>query len=79
LFSLDPGVERRQVDHVAVLRRGRDTAAWRHALDAVGTAAHDASNLVPPIIAAVEAKATIGEISDTLRQVFGVYEEAATL
>ena len=42
-------------------------------------AARDGSNLVPPIIAAVEAKATVGEIADAMRDVFGEFKETATL
>jgi methylmalonyl-CoA mutase N-terminal domain/subunit len=46
-------------------------------LDGVSDAARDGSNLVPPIIAAVEAHATVGEIADALRAVFGEYRETA--
>ena len=42
-------------------------------------AARDGSNLVPPIVAAVEAHATVGEIADALREVFGEFKETATL
>jgi methylmalonyl-CoA mutase, N-terminal domain len=61
---------------VQALRQGRDQSAWRSALDAVGSAARGRDNLLPPIIAAVEARATVGEIADTLRAVFGEYREA---
>ena len=47
------------------------------ALDRVRQAAGDGSNLVPPIVAAVEAHATVGEIADALRRVFGEYQERA--
>jgi methylmalonyl-CoA mutase N-terminal domain/subunit len=47
-------------------------------MDAVTAAARGADNLVPPIIAAVEAFATLGEISDALRGVFGEHEEIGT-
>jgi methylmalonyl-CoA mutase N-terminal domain/subunit len=79
LFAIDPEVERRQIERVRALRASRSADAWRTALDAVSHAARDGSNLVPPIIAAVEAKATVGEIADAMRQVFGEYEETATL
>ena len=46
---------------------------------AVSAAARDGSNLVPPIVAAVEAHATVGEISDAMRLVFGEFKEAASL
>ena len=50
---------------------------WKAALDAVACGAAARDNLVPPIIAAVEADATVGEIADTLRAVFGEYKEVA--
>jgi methylmalonyl-CoA mutase, N-terminal domain len=76
LQRIDPDGERRQADAVRVLRAGRDAAGWRSALDAVERAARDGANLVPPVIAAVEARATLGEISDALRRVFGEHREA---
>ena len=79
LFQIDPEVERQQIDCVRAVRAGRSAGACRAALDAVSHAACEGGNLVPPIIAAVEAKATVGEISDTLRAVFGEYRETATL
>ena len=75
--QLDPDVERQQVARVQRAARGRDQTAWRAALDAVESAARGRDNLVPPIIAAVEAHATVGEIADTLRGVFGEYREVA--
>jgi methylmalonyl-CoA mutase N-terminal domain/subunit len=76
LFRLDPEVERRQIDRVRALRSGRRQPAWRRALDGVDAAARSGDNLVPPIIAACEAQATLGEIADALRQVFGEYRGA---
>jgi methylmalonyl-CoA mutase, N-terminal domain len=55
----------------------RDEAQWKTALEAVGQAAQGTDNLVPPIIAAVESQATVGEIADTLRGVFGEYREVS--
>ena len=60
------------------VRASRSADAWRAALDGMRHAARDGRNLVPPIIAAVEAKATVGEIADAMRAVFGEYEETAT-
>lgn len=77
VFSLDPALERAQIDRVRTLRARRDQTRWRSALDSVASAAQASDNLVPPIIAAVEAEATVGEIADTLRQVFGEYKEVA--
>ena len=75
-LEIDPAVEAEQVARVGALRGSRDQAAWRSALDGVERAARDETNLVPPIIAAVEARATVGEVADTLRQVFGEYQES---
>jgi len=59
------------------VRASRDSNAWRAALDQVKRGAQDGSNLVPPIIDAVTAHATVGEISDTLREVFGEHRETS--
>jgi methylmalonyl-CoA mutase N-terminal domain/subunit len=79
LQRIDPELERRQVERVRALRVRRDPAAWRQALAAVEEAARSSANLLPPIIAAVENLATVGEISDTLRRVFGEYQETVVL
>jgi methylmalonyl-CoA mutase N-terminal domain/subunit len=79
LFRLDPEAERRQSHRVQSLRASRDGARSQAALDGVAKAARDGSNLVPPIIAAVEAFATVGEISDALRGVFGEFEDTAAV
>jgi methylmalonyl-CoA mutase N-terminal domain/subunit len=78
LLRLDPESERRQIARVQSVRQHRDGASWHLALDAVERAAHDGSNLLPPIIAAVEAQATLGEIADALRHVFGEHRELST-
>jgi methylmalonyl-CoA mutase N-terminal domain/subunit len=77
VFQVDPNLEVHQVHRVRQVRQVRDAAVWQAALDAVRSAAMSAVNLVPPIIAAVEAKATVGEIADTLRSVFGEYREVS--
>ena len=64
------------MDRVREVRRTRDQRTWQAALGAIESAARGRDNLVPHIIAAVEARATVGEISDTLRSVFGEYREA---
>ena len=74
-LQIDPTLEPRQRDQVRALRAGRDPAQWRAALDQVSTAAREEVNLVPPILAAVEAHATVGEISDALRDVFGQHRD----
>ncbi|MGH9218570.1 MAG: methylmalonyl-CoA mutase family protein, partial [Vicinamibacterales bacterium] len=77
VFQVDPQLEVQQVQRVQRLRQVRGAAEWTAALDAVRSAATSADNLVPPIIAAVEARATVGEIADTLRNVFGEYREVS--
>ncbi len=77
VFALDADVERQQVDRLRALRAGRDQTAWRAALDAVESAARGRDNLVPRLVTAVEAGATVGEIADTMRAVFGEFREVA--
>ena len=76
LLRVDPEVERQQVERLRQVRASRSASDWRAAIDAVGRAASSGDNLMPPIIAAVEAHATVGEISNTLRAVFGEYRES---
>ena len=75
ILRIDPDVERDQSEKVAQVRTSRDPVQWKQSLVAVTKATRDSTNLVPPIIAAVEARATVGEIADTLRAEFGEYHE----
>ena len=77
VFQIDPDLEAQQVRRVQQVRQARDQARWQAALDAVRGAASGTENLVPPIINAVEAHATVGEIADALRGVFGEYHEVS--
>ena len=77
VFQVDPELEVQQVHRVQKVRASRDAGRCRASLDSVRSAAGSADNLVPPIIAAVEARATVGEIADTLRSVFGEYREVS--
>jgi methylmalonyl-CoA mutase N-terminal domain/subunit len=72
-------VERKQVERVRALRAKRDPGPWQAALKSVEETARGDGNLMPPILAAVEAWATVGEISDTMRRVFGEYKEAVVI
>ncbi|MCC7007253.1 MAG: methylmalonyl-CoA mutase [Acidobacteria bacterium] len=74
-FRVDPEVERRQIAAVRALRAQRGAAAWQSALDALASAARDGVNVMPFILGAVEAHATVGEIADVLRGVFGEYRD----
>jgi methylmalonyl-CoA mutase N-terminal domain/subunit len=75
VLRIDPEIERRQVDRLRAIRAARDAAACQAALAAVTSAARGRENLVPPIVRAVESQATLGEISDAMRAVFGEHEE----
>ena len=75
VLRIDPEIERQQVERVRAVRASRGSEGCRAALDAVQSAARGGSNLVPPILRAVEAHATVGEISDALRGVFGEHRE----
>jgi methylmalonyl-CoA mutase N-terminal domain/subunit len=78
VLRVDPEIGRRQAQKLAALRARRDNAAAGAALAALEDAARGTANLLPRILAAVEAWATLGEISDTLRRVFGEQQKQAT-
>ena len=73
------GKSGRWVERVREVRSTRAPDPWRRALEEVSRSARDGGNLVPPIIDAVEARATVGEIADSMRTVFGEHEERAAL
>lgn len=75
LLRIDDTTERGQAERLAALRSRRDAASRAAALAAVGSACRDGSNLMPRLVAAVKADATLGEIVDTMKGVFGTYEE----
>ena len=72
-------LEREQLARLRQLRAERDVARVEAALGRVEEAARGTANLMPPILAAVEAYATVGEISDALRRVFGEYRAPSAL
>jgi methylmalonyl-CoA mutase N-terminal domain/subunit len=76
LLVLDPESERRQAAAVQQVRHTRDARAYEQAIAGLERSARDGSNLVPAVIAAVEARATLGEIADALRRVFGEHRES---
>jgi len=71
VFSVDPAIENDQVERLRAFRARRDSTKAAKALDQVVGVAKSDSNLMPAILAAVEAEATLGEIADRLRSVFG--------
>jgi methylmalonyl-CoA mutase, N-terminal domain len=76
---IDESLERKQVERLRALRARRDPGPWQSALQQIESAARSGENLMPRILTAVEANATVGEISDTMRKVFGEYKEAVVI
>ena len=79
LLRVDPETETAQQARLAELKGKRDKPDVERALDAVEAAARGTDNLMPPIIAAVKVYATVGEICDRLRNVFGEHEPATVI
>ena len=75
LLRVQPEVERYQKEKLGRVKQGRSTEKIRTALASLKEAAQGTDNLVPPILEAVRGYATLGEVSDTLREVFGEYRE----
>ena len=75
LLRVDPDLERDQVERVRALRARRDPAAWSSAMQTLENAAGTDLNVMPPIIEAVLAWATVGEIANCLRGVFGEHRD----
>jgi methylmalonyl-CoA mutase N-terminal domain/subunit len=71
LHRQDPASEDAQVGRLRAFRAGRDERAVQEALAALEAAARGTANLLPPIVVAVKASATLGEVADTFRRVFG--------
>jgi methylmalonyl-CoA mutase N-terminal domain/subunit len=76
---IDPSLEPKQVERLRALRAKRNVETWQAAILAVEDAARSGENLMPRILAAVESNATVGEISDAMRKVFGEYREAVVI
>ncbi|MDE3246792.1 MAG: methylmalonyl-CoA mutase, partial [Acidobacteriota bacterium] len=69
--------ERRK--QIAAVRAARDNGAARRNLETLQATAKGSGNLMPPILACVKAHATVGEICDAMREVFGEYQERLVL
>ena len=78
-LRVDAEIERSQIVRLNALRAKRDSARTKSALVELQRRAATTENLLPAILAAVEAHATVGEISDTLRRVFGEYQESVVI
>ncbi|HEY3174100.1 MAG TPA: methylmalonyl-CoA mutase family protein [Thermoanaerobaculia bacterium] len=74
---IDESVEEKQKADLAALRRSRDGKAVTSSLSALKQACADGRNVMPPLVEAVKTYATVGEISDVMREVFATYEEPA--
>ena len=77
LLAIDDSVARQQREKLEQLRRKRDHSRVRTALESLGSAASTKANLMPYILECVRSYATLGEMCDVLRKVFGTYEEPA--
>jgi len=78
-LRIDQNIERTQVARLQALRQRRDSSKTRFALKELERRAATSENLLPAILSAVEAYATVGEISDALRRLFGEYQESVLL
>jgi len=79
ILRIDAEIERSQIARLNALRAKRDTVRAKSALAELQSRATTTENLLPAILAAVEAYATVGEISDALRRVFGEYQESVVI
>src|SRR5206468_1937491 len=75
-FRIDPELERKQVERLRSVRASRSQNAWERTLAGLERAARSDENLLPHILECCRNLATVGEISDTLRRVFGQYKES---
>jgi len=79
ILRIDPQIEREQVERLRALRARRNAARTEAALARVESTAKSNQNVMPVILEAVKAQATVGEISDALRRVFGNYQERVVI
>jgi methylmalonyl-CoA mutase, N-terminal domain len=79
VLRIDPAVEQAQIERVRAVRARREAATTTAALNKLEQAAGTSENLLPRILECVEAYATVGEISNTLRRVWGEYRESSTI
>lgn len=79
ILKVDDGIEREQVDRLRAFKASRSRADVTACLSALEQAARGADNVMPHILDAVRRKVTVGEISDTLRDVFGEHRESVRI
>ena len=73
-LRVDPAIERAQAERLATLREGRDRAEFIRRIDDLKRASGNSENLLYPIREALRSRATVGEVCDALRDVWGVYK-----
>ncbi|MGC1493221.1 MAG: methylmalonyl-CoA mutase family protein, partial [Candidatus Acidiferrum sp.] len=78
-LRIEPEIERSQIARLNALRAKRDFPRTQSALSELQRRAATSENLLPAILNAVESYATVGEISDALRRVFGEYQESVVI
>ncbi|MFM2153670.1 MAG: hypothetical protein RL199_2105 [Pseudomonadota bacterium] len=76
-MRVDPQLEARQIERLRALKDRRSSGSAQRAVDAVREAAKGSANLMPLIVEAVRSEATLGEVADALRDVFGEYRAAS--
>ncbi len=79
ILRIDPEIERAQIERLRNLRARRNAGKVEAALQEIEATARSDRNLLPAIFAAVKSYATVGEISDTLRHVYGTYQESVVI
>ena len=79
IMRIDEQIERDQVERLQSIREKRNAADAENSIKAIESAANGTENLLPHILTAVEAHVTVGEISNTLRKVWGEYRESVTI
>ncbi len=79
IYKTDPALQARQIERLQLLREERDGGQVEATLERLRNAAAQSDNLMPSIIECVQSLATLGEISDALRAVFGTYRESQAI
>jgi methylmalonyl-CoA mutase N-terminal domain/subunit len=79
VYRADPKIRDMQVERLRGVKAGRDSRKVQEALSQLRQAAQGRENIFPSLLPAVEARATIGEITSTLKEVFGEYTEPSTV
>jgi methylmalonyl-CoA mutase N-terminal domain/subunit len=74
VFKIDASIQQAQIEKTKALKANRDNVLAQNCLAAIAEAVNSGQNIMPPVIAAVEAKCTLGEIADVLRNIFGEYQ-----